>query len=665
MNNFREVIPIFFVAVLLLSSCGEFNRNSERDTNRDQNRNYANLKEKELSKVVGSYFGDLLSEGERIQKVDLTLTVREEVSTQDSDIDSTRIPRLAGYMRLGYILDSGSASHISFSVKNGEYDDKLGLINLELENSQFGILSLELTNSSGKVSGKWLSQENSAGGAIFLDKLTENNVELTSEFTSTSLDSEFIGYHGRDNSNSYHISKVVFQTQKRDSDSILISASLILYNGELDSEYQKFTFSQVSFNVLTGAISMIDDSSTISLSGFLRSNTFIGDWSSTYTGNIGLFSLNAKSPDIPESSINQEPSVSKTYFGLLNYVDNAGVDFPERISLNLSMSEDMEAPFQYSISGKVRFYIGSYGSQEYIEVPFSEVSYNTFTRVIVIRTEEPYQMTFSAHLKHGELLGHLNYGSLGKIADFTLKGENQEIPATNMQGEYQGVFLTETSNVYQFGNLQLFTSYDEGIKIRASLKLIFGPRHSSEYLTYQFSSVDFNPESSELTASSLDSEIYIKAVYHNGSLNGDWFSRTVGRLGKVRIEKKDFPMPPGSYTLLTGIGGTYKGKITDSNENTNLPEKTILSIIVSRDISAEDGISIDGSLRLYMGDFESQEYVEFELDDVRHNFYTGEFNAATRESGLSIRGILKSGALSGVISHDGFGKIGKIEVIRR
>ena len=56
--------------------------------------------------------------------------------------------------------------------------------------------------------------------------------------------------------------------------------------------------------------------------------------------------------------------------------------------------------------------------------------------------------------------------------------------------------------------------------------------------------------------------------------------------------------------------------------------------------------------------------MEYELADIRHNFYTGEFNATTKEEGLSIKGTIQNGFLVGHVFHDGFGKIGPIEVNR-
>ena len=308
--------------------------------------------------------------------------------------------------------------------------------------------------------------------------------------------------------------------------------------------------------------------------------------------------------------------------------------------------------------------MGSYSSQEYVEVPFTEVDYNTFTRILTIRTETPYQLTFSAKLERNEMSGELHYGSLGEIGEFTLNDSNENPVATDMQGNYQAIFTWDDAKTYQLGSLQLLTSYDKGVKVSGNLKLIFGPWHSSEYLTYRFDDIEFNPESSVLTISSPDSEIYLKAQYRNGSLSGDWFSRTAGKLGDMYIQKLEMPDPPEGFSLLSGIAGTYKGKIVDTNDSTNLPEKTLLTIIVSRNTNSEDGIAIKGSIRLYLGEFDSHEYVEYELTDVRHNFFTGEFNAMTKEEGLSIKGIIQNGVLAGSIFHDGFGKIGPIEVNR-
>ncbi|MCB9229525.1 MAG: hypothetical protein H6618_07935 [Deltaproteobacteria bacterium] len=663
MINFIRWLHSFFFVFMLLSSCGSSDKNSERDKKRDQIRNYALSKEKELSDITGNYFGSLFSDGVELQKIHLLLTIREDVSDSETSIDPTRIPRLAGYMRLAYVSDNESDSYISYSIIKGDYDSKLNSVTLELKNSQYGLLTLDLSDSEEKLSGKWLSSENSSHGEINLIRLNEDNMGLSSNFIPSSLNTEFTGYLSRNKTGSYHLSKLIFQTQKNDNDSLIMAASLLFYNGSWsDSEYQKFTFSTVNFNALTGGITMIDDSSTISLNGSLRDHNLRGTWSTSYSGNSGEFLLNSRSFAKPDESLQQEPSISKTYFGKIIYTENNQSHFPENISISLSMGEDAEAPLKSSLNGKVRFYTGSYGSQEYLEVPFSDIDYNVFNRALIIRTENPYQMTFSATLEKNLISGDFHYGSPGKIGEIKLNDSYENSGMMDMQGQYQAVFRWNDIKAYQYGNFQIFTSYDNGLKISGDLKMIFGPSHSVEYLSYKFENIEFNPESGILTISSPDTEVYLKVRYDNGSLHGDWFSHTRGNIGHVCMSQSKIPEIPDGFSLLSGIGGSYRGKIINKNESTSLPEKTLLNIAASRNTESKDGLLLQGSIRFYLGSFDSHEYMEYTFSNISYNFYTRELNATTIKENLLIQGFMQNGIFSGSISHNGFGTIGTIEV---
>lgn len=648
---------------IFLLSCGPSNQISERDTKREQNRNYYRLKNSEFSLIEGRYIGSLLLDNKEVQKVFLVLTVKDDIIESDGSIDPNRIPRLAGFLRLGYAADHKSKTYISYSLERGSYDAKTGSISLELENSQYGSLNFTLTKSEAGIFGLWLSPETSESGGITLIKIEKNAPDGDIDPSSTALDKEFKGYFEREATNSYHLGKIVFHSQKNSNDHFNLLASLAFYNGDWsESEYQIFTLSRVNFNPLTGAIRMLDTTSNLSLKGLLRKNIFTGSWSSSYTGEIGSFSLSSNIDEAPQPHLKQELSISRTYFGKLSYNHYLKTYFPENMSLKLSMKEDLDAIHRASITGKIRFYLGPFTSQEYVEIPFSDPDYNTFSRSLTIRTQSPYQITISAQLENGLIKGKFIYGALGEIANFTLSESNKNVSVPPMHGRYKMLLVREQEQTYQVGSLQLLTSYDKGIKIEGIAKIFVGSQESNEYLNYNFPKIELNPESSMLTFSSSKSEIFIQALYKNGSLTGEWFSQAAGLLGPVKITKQPSPTPPAGYSLAQPISGTYRGKIRDNNPNTSLPEKVMLILVSSRDEKAKDGIAINGSIRLYLGDFDSLEYREYTFAAVNYNFYTGEFNATTKSDDLTIKAFIHEGKLMGDIFHDGFGKIGPIEV---
>ncbi len=533
MKSFLRLLSLFF-----LFACGSSDSASERDQSREQLRNYAQSKEAELVKVVGNYLGTLKSETRAIQDVNLTLAIKEDIIALSGQVDAGRMPRISGFLRLGYVANLGAASYISFAVVKGEYDDKLGLLNLDLENSNYGLFTLSLYREEGKLVGNWSSFTSSLAGEVEF-RLLSDETQLTKEFSLTSFDTEMSGHLVRTAEQSYYFAKLVFQSQKRGTDDLALAATLFIYYGDFASgEYQTYKFPEVSFNALSGLLSMVSANKSITLEGSIKNGRFVGEWSSSFAGKIG----------------------------------------------------------------KAEF--------------------------------------------HGQ--------ALPKPEQYTLE--------PTIQGDYEGTFSRDDSKTYHQATLKVWTTFNDRLRISADLRLAFAD--GSDVLQYRFNDVEVDLETGFFILVHPESEIYAKLQFQGGRLTGYWSAKSTGRIGAVLLNQlAEHVATPEGYVGAHGIAGSYKGKIVNTNPKTDLPKRARLNIVAIKDPQSPDGLRLSGSLRLYVGEFDSNEYNEYPLQAMRYNFFKMEFSALAQGIGIAIKGKVVNGRISGSLYHDGFGELGTIEVI--
>ncbi len=79
-------------------------------------------------------------------------------------------------------------------------------------------------------------------------------------------------------------------------------------------------------------------------------------------------------------------------------------------------SQDLTKPNGIAITGNLRFYLGEFGSTEYIEMPFAEVNHNFFTQKLVAKTGGEYKLTLKADADiHNKLSGTIFSDALGEV----------------------------------------------------------------------------------------------------------------------------------------------------------------------------------------------------------------------------------------------------------
>lgn len=200
-----------------------------------------------------------------------------------------------------------------------------------------------------------------------------------------------------------------------------VSANVKVLFGEWDSnEYMTYEYPEVPLNILTSQLSIKNDTSDVSMVGFLRNGVLEGEWFSTQMGRVGSFRAQKTGTlDVPQDGILVK-TLSGYYRGGLKNT-NAQSNLPERLSVSFVTTQNNDNDdMQLQVSGTVRFYLGSYDSLEYVEVPFNNVQFNYFNRYLTAKTES-HGLTFKGTLTHdGKFDGIVLSDGLGEVASVTL-----------------------------------------------------------------------------------------------------------------------------------------------------------------------------------------------------------------------------------------------------
>lgn len=230
----------------------------------------------------------------------------------------------------------------------------------------------------------------------------------------------------------------------------------------------------------------------------------------------------------------------------------------------------------------------------------------------------------------------------------------------SVAGLYKAVLLQEGTKFYQFANVTLRTLNVGGgqLKISANVKLFFGDTTSPEFLTYEYDDCPMNLLTRQISIKDAKNNVAFVGILKTGTLEGDWFSNVVGKVGKFSAVKDGDPKSPADGTLVKTLTGHYRGGIVNTNPDSNLPERATMSLVTTPDTSGpEPVLKISGNVRLYLGEFGSLEYVETKLSDIQFNFFNRYLTAKTADYGLTFKGTMSyDGAFSGVIFADGIGE---------
>lgn len=236
----------------------------------------------------------------------------------------------------------------------------------------------------------------------------------------------------------------------------------------------------------------------------------------------------------------------------------------------------------------------------------------------------------------------------------------------SIAGTYRAVLDHEQSDFYQFATITLRTVNpgDGTLKISANVRILFGDWNSNEFLTYEFPDCPMNIITRQISIKSDDNDVSFVGYLRNGEIKGSWNAAAVGEVGKFAAMKPGTPPVPANKDLVKTATGHYKGKLTNTNPDSNLPERVTLSLVTTQETSDTGPVlKISGNLRFYLGEFGSTEYVETKLSSVQFNFYSRYLTVKTESYGITLKGTMDlDGVFTGDVFADGLGKVGTIEV---
>lgn len=237
----------------------------------------------------------------------------------------------------------------------------------------------------------------------------------------------------------------------------------------------------------------------------------------------------------------------------------------------------------------------------------------------------------------------------------------------SVAGLYKAILLHEGSKFYQPAYITLTTTGSGGnLKISVNVRIFFGDATSTEFISYQYDDCPLNPLTRQITLKNEKNSVSLIGFLKTGTLDGEWFSTVVGKVGKFNALKDAEPKPPADGILIKTLTGHYRGDIENINPESNLPERGTISFVTTQDTSGpEPIIKISGNTRLYLGEFGSLEYVETKFTDIQFNFFNRYLTAKTADYGLTYKGYMsQDGIFSGVIFADGIGEAAKATLKR-
>jgi len=391
-----------------LVGCGQTNL-SDRDSKREQLKSSAEVKRRELKLVAGEYRGRLTQTSGVEQMVVLKLEIKDIPTAVEGQVDPVPTPVLTGFMRFYFGLNESASEFIGFGVQKADFDPINGKLDLVVENSDYKQVILSLEKSGAALNGNWTAPGLSTSGSAQLNTNTAPTASLP-------IKGEYAGSFVREGESSYQFAHLTIATNVQPPEGLQVSATLRLICGDWNStEYLTYRFDSVQFNPISGQIVFRSTPSEIILSGYWSNGQIVGDWSTTFTGRMGKVDLKrALSPETPSIGSLFKP-LRGTYQGTLRNTHPQS-NLPERVMASFVTSQDLTLPNGIRITGNLRFYFGAFGSNEYFELPFTDIQYNFYTRKLVAKTGGDYKMTFKGDVTLSGIVGNLFTDALGEVA---------------------------------------------------------------------------------------------------------------------------------------------------------------------------------------------------------------------------------------------------------
>ena len=258
------------------------------------------------------------------------------------------------------------------------------------------------------------------------------------------------------------------------------------------------------------------------------------------------------------------------------------------------------------------------------------------------------QIRQDAQIKRNELQ-EVTGGYRGLLASEGTKGQNvsliletKDVPAAE-EGEIDPVMIPTLTGYLQFEAFGHGTS------------------QKSENVGLGFEVADYDPKKKTVNIVAKTSEyesILIEMQLAGDELDGVWTVPKLSSSGKLKLSRASDLFI--NEEVAGSFDGVYRGTLTNTNPEVNLPETVVIDIVATQDLTKALGVRFTGKLRLYLGSMGSDEYYETVLTDILFNPFTSQFLAKTTDFQMTLKGTSHSGRIDSAVFIDGYGESASI-----
>jgi hypothetical protein len=323
------------------------------------------------------------------------------------------------------------------------------------------------------------------------------------------------------------------------------------------------------------------------------------------------------------------------------------------------------------LSGSLQLRFGPRDNDEFFgfEIQKAEFDENRGALNLIAVNDTLKEISLALRRDGERLTGRWTSLAHGVSGDVEMVVGFSNAPVTNgsLRGEYQGTLLWSAGALAQRASLTLTTTQVAGdtLALRGNAKLYVGEGLSGETLVYDFDQVTFNPLTRRLAIRGTQADVYFLGTLGQGEIQGVWYTSYFGKAGEARFLKGGAPELAEGVEWVTPLAGKHLGAIRNSGSETNLPERVMLHFLAYPDYTRPGALGVSGFIRLYRGDFASDEYHEITFSRVEYNVFRRTVVAsATGEFPLTVEGTVTQEGLKGRILYGSWGEVGTFETAR-
>lgn len=539
MIGFKSILSLIIVFNFI--ACAKKNL-SERDAKREQIRSSAENKKQELLQAAGQYSGQLIS-NLYAQDVLLTLEVKSIPEKSSDTVDPILIPMLTGHLKICFGSQT-KGEYYTLAIEKADFDDKAKKIHLVAQHDKWKELILTLDQSDLTLSGSWNSPSSATSGSVILKKYEDINLL---QAVGREIRGDYFGTLNWDEKKVYQRAKLHVTTQADQSLDKSILASVKLFSAHDESqEIMVYDLDQVEFNPFTHKISLNGQNSDIYFIGEWASSSINGHWYSKLYGQMGAMTWQQN--EFPQASYGYKliQKIQGIYYGYFKNQSDKTL-LPRKAMINIVSFHDKEKTGSLGVSGNIRFFYGSYHSNEFIEFPFDHIEYNYFTRNLDAISSGASKFAIDMTIDDLSIMGTIADEAAGMLGSFEAKqgdpiDEKNDFP---IKGVYQGrlqnlTTQTQLPEKFMIGIVStLDSSKPSGLTLSSHIRFYFGSFDENEFVEGQCEAVQWNHLNANISMTCSTQEMSgfsLKGQINNGSIEGKLFHDSLGEVATFKVD---------------------------------------------------------------------------------------------------------------------------------